>query len=210
MAPTLAVFAKAPLAGQVKTRLARTIGDDDALAVYLALLDRTAQAVSRWTGDIITFVSGDPLSLSRTALRRHPTRPQTDGGLGARLLSAVNEISAPCVIIGADCPSLTAEHLGRLAGALSNAPIAFGPAHDGGYWGVAIADRTCAPIIFSDDLPWSQPELLTETRARLTRHGVAPALVDTLDDLDDADDLRRAEASGFDWRSFTAAAWRSA
>jgi uncharacterized protein len=206
--PTLAIFAKSPVAGQVKTRLARTVGDRDALAVYQALLERTADVAGRWRGRVVVFLAGEDGHGKAGPLAAFPTQPQAAGGLGARLRAASAAVPPPLVVIGTDCPGLTIAHLERLAEALSRAPAAFGPAVDGGYWGVAIGDMRCAAACFADDLPWSQPTLLAQTRARLLEARMRSAIVDTLDDLDDSGDLAKAEAAGFAWRSSAGGAER--
>nr|MBA2482711.1 glycosyltransferase [Planctomycetota bacterium] len=182
--PTLAIFARAPVLGQVKTRLARSIGDDAALAVYLHLVQHTACIAGLWPGPVAVFVSGERALVSASPLGRFTLHDQADGGLGARLAAAVERVDAPTMVIGVDCPGLQIEHLQRLSSALVAAPVAFGPASDGGYWGVAIREPRSIGPCFADDLPWSQSDLLSATQARLDAAAIAWSLVDTLDDLD--------------------------
>jgi rSAM/selenodomain-associated transferase 1 len=198
--PSILVLAKAPAAGEVKSRLAATIGSDQALAVYRALLARTAWAVEPWPGPVSLLVAGEAGRFDDTPLARLPRTPQADGGLGARLAAAFTAATLPAIAIGTDCPGLMTRHLARIADSLLSAPVAFGPARDGGYWSIGIRDTACVPLCCADDLPWSRPTLLAETRSRLAASGIQPALGDELDDLDDEADLRRAEAAGFQWR----------
>lgn len=201
MQPTLLVFAKAPVLGRVKTRLARTLGDADALAVYHRLLAITARAVRAWRGEIRVLTAGDATAFTGTPLGAFPSFPQCDGNLGTRLAAGFAAVDGPAVGIGTDCPSLSPEHLQALVRIATGHPLAFGPARDGGYWGVAISDPRCIPVCFAEDLPWSQPSLLAETVARLSGIGIVPGMAETLDDLDDSADLHRAERDGFAWRA---------
>ncbi len=209
MSPTLLVFAKPPVLGQVKTRLAHALGDASALAVYRCLLEVTARAIATWPGPIRVLTAGDMAAFAGTPLASFPSRPQSDGGLGARLAAGFRAVPGPALAIGTDCPGLAPDHLRRLAAALERHPAVFGPAHDGGYWGVAVGDARCIPVCFADDLPWSRPSLLAETMARLAGNGIVAGMTDTLADLDDAEDLASAERHGFVWRVTPGSAERS-
>lgn len=199
IAPALLVLAKAPQAGRVKTRLAAGIGAGQALAVYRALLARTARAIAGWPGPATLLIDGDPVLFDATELASLPRRPQGTGGLGARLAAAFASTALPAIAIGTDCPLLEPQHLHRLADRLTTADAAFGPARDGGYWGIGLAEPGVVARCCDDALPWSQATLLAETQARLAQDGRRVGLADMLDDLDDAEDLRRAEAAGFRW-----------
>jgi len=201
-APALAVFARAPVVGAVKTRLAAAIGEAAALTVYRALLARTAQVVRDWPGPVTLFAAGAIPAFADGPCAGLAAVAQVSGGLGARLAAAFTRLLAdgPALIIGTDCWALTTHHLHALASAVHQAPAAFGPAEDGGYWGIALADPAMVAVCCADDLPWSQAGLLTETCRRLRAIGVEPAFAPGLPDLDDAAGLAAAEAAGFTWR----------
>jgi rSAM/selenodomain-associated transferase 1 len=200
--PTLLVFARAPEAGRSKTRLAAGIGEQHALRVYHALLRRTAAVLDAWPGAVRISLAGDAASFAASPLAGFPTAPQIGDGLGARLAAGVAAAMGAhgVIAIGSDCPSLAVTHLERLTALLRTVPVVLGPARDGGYWGIALRSPAALACCFADDLPWSTSALLAETRRRLTAAGHEHALGDELDDLDDADDLARAEAAGFTWR----------
>jgi rSAM/selenodomain-associated transferase 1 len=198
--PALVIIARAPEAGRVKSRLAAGIGSAGALAVYRQLLDIVAGVQSAWRGPVLLTASGSDAAWADSGLARLPRRAQVEGGLGQRIAAALHwglETSGRAIAIGTDCPGLRVEHLRRLAQGLDTAPVAFGPAEDGGYWGVAVADARAIPVLSADTLPWSTPHLLQASHERLAAAGIAHATGDTLADCDDADDLAVAASAGF-------------
>ena len=90
---------------------------------------------------------------------------QADGDLGARMLAAIAAANGPALVIGTDCPALTAEHLRAAADMLRDGTDAVAiPAEDGGY--ALIGMRSPEPALFSD-MRWSTPDVMGETRRRL-------------------------------------------
>jgi rSAM/selenodomain-associated transferase 1 len=198
--PALVLIARAPQHGRVKTRLAAGIGADAALAVYRQLLAIAATTAAAWRGPVLLAADGDAAAWNGSGLERLPRRAQPAGGLGGRIAAALRwglECAPHAIAIGTDCPGLRPAHLQHLAAALAAAPVAFGPAADGGYWGMAVGSAPAIPLVAADDLPWSQPGLLAASRQRLAAAGLASATGDTLADCDDADDLAAAVRDGF-------------
>ena len=201
----LAVFARAPEIGKVKSRLAAAIGADAALAVYLTLLRHTAKIIRAWNGPVRIVYTGDEAALAASQLGRFPRQSQAAGNLGDRLQAAAADLLPAnpngLLIIGTDCPLLTIAHLDEMAATMLGLRVAIGPARDGGYWGIGVRDLAAAACCFAADLPWSQPDLLSATRNRLAVAGLALATTTLLDDLDDLADLHLAEAAGFRWQT---------
>lgn len=198
--PALVIIARAPEEGRVKTRLAAGIGVPGALAVYRQLLGIVAQVQSGWAGPVLLTTTGTAGAWAGTGLEHLPRRAQTRGGLGCRIAAALRwglAHSGRAIAIGTDCPGLTTVHLQRLTAALLHAPVAFGPAEDGGYWGVAVSDPAAIPLFTDDALPWSTPAVLRASQQRLAEAGFPSAITDTLADCDDADDLAVAVSAGF-------------
>lgn len=195
--PCLVVLAKTPVLGQVKTRLAATIGDRAALDVYQQLLVKTAAVCERWDGPVEIHYSGD--DITRWPLQPFAHIPQVNGHLGLRieaaLQSGISKYGA-AVCIGSDCPGLSINALTSVCAPLSHNAVAFGPAEDGGYWSVASTDSKAVACLCAEDLPWSQPELLTESRHRLHAAGHSVILGNRLYDCDTKQDLDRAQAEG--------------
>lgn len=184
----LAVFARAPVAGQVKTRLSPALPAPLAAGLYAALLSdtlaaaRDAQADERvvwWTG-----AAPVPLPAAFTA------REQSGADLGARLAHTCDaSLAAPgdrVVIVGSDCPSLTAADLDAAFAALETHDVAIGPASDGGYWAIGLSRP--APMLFAD-MAWSTAEVFARTLARAEAAGLRVASLPARSDLDTPADL---------------------
>ena len=109
---------------------------------------------------------------------------QGDGDLGARM----GRVEAPAVLLGADVPDLSADHIRAMAAALERAPVAIGPAEDGGYWSIAFA--RALPLLW-DAMDWGTDRVLPETLRRLEAAGIEPVVLETLADCDRPEDLER-------------------
>ncbi len=196
----LVILARAPELGRVKTRLAAGLGADGALAVYRQLLAIAATTLAGWPGPLRLLACGAESAWAGTGLEHLPRRPQPEGGLGTRIAAAFAWGFAEAdrvVVIGTDCPGLRPDHLVDLARKLQHFPVAFGPAEDGGYWGVACRDPALVPLIADDALPWSSAHILASSRLRLDAAGVAHGAGAVLADCDDVADLAAASAAGF-------------
>lgn len=199
----LAIFAKAPERGRVKTRLAASVGDDQALAVYRALLATTAGVAAAWDGPVTLHAAGDDQAWASTPLASLPRRPQCDGGLGERLAHGLSwELTqgSTALAIGTDCPLISVDALHSIAQGLQDAKVVFGPSTDGGYWCLGVRSHQAIATCCDQGLPWSSTELLAASQTACQRAGISHALGPILPDLDDEDDLRTAQAAGFDWQ----------
>jgi rSAM/selenodomain-associated transferase 1 len=188
---TLIIFARAPVAGQVKTRLARTVGEAAALALYEAFLEDVAQMTQGLGARRVLAVAGelDHAAITRLAKSQRLTvEPQGDGDLGARMAAAIERHVAhgPVVIIGSDAPTVPRASLHRALDALVDRDVVIGPAADGGYWLIGV--RLALPGLFTH-IAWSTPSVLPETLARLGER--AHLILPEHYDVDDAADLAR-------------------
>jgi rSAM/selenodomain-associated transferase 1 len=189
---TIAVLAKAPVAGLAKTRLVASLGADGAAALAARLIERAAAAacaaapgrVTLWTAPDETH----PVFQAMRAKFGVPLARQPDGDLGLRMHQAIAAAGGPALVIGADCPALTAERLRAAAQALRSHDAVAIPAEDGGY--VLIGLRRTAPALFCD-MQWSVPTVMAETRRRLSTLGLSFREFDPLWDVDTPADLAR-------------------
>jgi rSAM/selenodomain-associated transferase 1 len=189
---SVAVLAKAPVPGRVKTRLIPAIGAHAAAVLQERL---TAQAVATASaarlGLVTLWCAPDPGHISFRALctaEKVALRRQPDGDLGARMLAATQ--NGPTLVIGADCPALTADHLRMAAAALREADVVLIPAEDGGY--VLIGTRAPQPALFAG-VAWGTDTVLAETRARVDAQGLTAREFGPLWDVDTEEDLARME-----------------
>ncbi len=95
----------------------------------------------------------------------------------------------PVCIIGSDIPGITRRHIARAFAALGPAEAVFGPAPDGGFWLVGMKRIARPPATLFRDVRWSSEHALSDTLATLP--GLRVAMVDELNDVDEAADLRR-------------------
>ena len=155
------------------------------MAVYRALLGHTIVQARlsklpmevRYDGaEAVDFAAmlGDDIAYAR----------QAEGDLGARMAA----VPPPCILIGSDAPDVTPSLLREAARALTDAPAVIGPANDGGYWLLGLAEPM--PFLF-EDMEWSTDAVLPETLRRLEARGIAPAMLPELTDVDTGEDLAR-------------------
>jgi len=181
--PRIVIFARWPEPGRVKTRLAATLGDEAAARIYRRLLVHTL-AVARDSGLPVELrVTGAPRERFETEFGPgFAVSGQAEGDLGERLA----RVEPPALVIGSDLPALTSSLLREAADALAAHEVVIGPARDGGYWLIGL--RRACPWLFTG-MAWSTPRVLPETLARLEAHGMAPALLPQLADMDEPGDL---------------------
>ena len=194
--PHLLVFAREPILGRVKTRLAAGIGAEAALAVYRELLALTAAAVTQAQVPATVWLAEAPAPPANAAESRPewlglPWRVQpAAGSLGDRMAHAFSEAFAAgagrMVIIGTDCPGLSAELLRRAFDELATHDLVLGPADDGGYYLLGL--KALQPDLFVNK-DWSTATVLPDTLADAARLGLRVAQLPTLHDVDSAQDL---------------------
>ena len=189
------VVAKAPVAGQAKTRLARHVGAEVAAELAAASLLDTLRACSdaageaschaALTGDLDAAVRGDEV---RRALSGWTVHPQRGDGFAARLANAHLDLPGdrPVVQVGMDTPQVRPEQL-TAAGALTDEHEAvLGPALDGGWWVLALRDPGTAGPLAS--VAMSTPTTYDDTRRALEGGGLRVTVTEELRDVDTVDD----------------------
>jgi rSAM/selenodomain-associated transferase 1 len=198
--PALLVFAKEPIAGGVKTRLAASIGAARAAQVYRELTALTlAHAVAARRAGVVAGIelwcapSADSPYFRGIALTAGASlHAQVRGDLGARMAHAIADAltrARAVLLVGTDCPLLDADRLADAAALLDRHDAVLGPAEDGGY--VLVGARR--PLPFAA-VRWSSPHALTDTTAGFGRAGIRWAALPVLWDVDEPADLTRFEA----------------
>jgi uncharacterized protein len=217
--PTLILFARAPVAGEVKTRLAAALGPDAAARLYHAFLEDAARVYAdpRWTP--VLYADLDPDAPSLRSLFGPPWRreAQAPGDLGRRLAAAFRaEFSggaSSALAVGSDHPALARKSLSGLLAALSaRCDASVIPARDGGYCAIALSSHVDPDAAFGG-IPWSSPDTFERTLARLRERGLSVAVLDPAYDVDRPedlallrDDLAGRDPEGDDFPRATAAA----
>ncbi len=189
MRPAIILFAKAPVAGNVKTRLQPQLGAQATLALYeafvLDMLDKLLTLVEfadiELHTDIATDAWGQPQVTRKT---------QAAGDLGLKMLHALSAALAEgreqVCVVGSDAPTLPAGHLRALLA--SRADVALGPCDDGGYY--AICCRRTDAAMFQG-VQWSSEQTLAQTEAAARARGLSVERGPVWYDADRPEDLIR-------------------
>lgn len=192
MRPRLVIFARVPRLGAVKRRLARDTGDLAALRFYRRTMHAVVRRLSRdarWDCRLAVTPGGGTPGGARWPWPV-PRIDQGWGGLGARMMRVMREAPpGPVVIIGTDIPDIRPGHVARAFKLLGNHDAVFGPAEDGGYWLVGLRRRPFLPRL-DGAIQWSTGHALSDTVACMGPR-VRVAMLETLLDVDTADDLAR-------------------
>src|SRR5262245_57052760 len=194
MRPAIILFAKAPVPGNVKTRLAERLGAEATLALHRAfvldMLDKLLTLRDFADIELHTDRNTDAWRSRSVTICR-----QTAGDLGLKMLHALSAALAMgremACIVGSDAPALPAAHLRALCA--SSADVALGPCEDGGYY--AIACRRTHPRMF-EGVEWSSPAALAQTEHAASRCGLTVARGPIWYDIDRPEDLLRLQRDG--------------
>jgi hypothetical protein len=186
------VFAKAPIPGEAKTRLIPALGTAGAARLHARLVDRAlATACAAGLGAVELCCAPDsahPFFADRAARFGVRLTEQGAGDLGARMQRAL-AAALPAVLIGSDCPAMTAEYLREAGRALTAGHGAvLGPAEDGGYVLVALARSHSEAFT---GIGWGGPDVMVQQRARFRDIGWRWSELPTLWDVDRPEDLAR-------------------
>jgi rSAM/selenodomain-associated transferase 1 len=189
MKASVVVFAREPVAGEVKGRLSRGLGDEAAARVYAAVLEHTLDIVAGCGLPSVLSLAARPSERWKQP-RHFSLEIQASGDLGDRMAAAFDrrfrEGALRVVLLGSDCPWVTAAHVHAAIGGLEESEVVIGPARDGGYW--LVAQRAPGLDLFQG-IPWSSHETLDRTRERLAALSAAWTELEELLDIDTASDL---------------------
>jgi uncharacterized protein len=181
---SLLIFIKNPVLGKVKTRLAATLGAEQALAIYHELLRHTRETSLQI--DAVRFLCySESIDLDDDwSADDFSKKIQHGDDLGARMAHAFEtalNTSSKVVIIGSDCPLLEPAHLALAFEKLEEYSFVIGPALDGGYY--LLGMRNFFPTLFHD-MTWSNDSVFTNTLERIERLEQSYFLLPPLPDVD--------------------------
>jgi rSAM/selenodomain-associated transferase 1 len=191
MAPLLLVIAKAPVPGRVKTRLTPPCTPEEAAALALAALEDTLAAAlaTRGASRRVLVLEGEPGPWLPTGFE---VIAQRGGDLAERLAAAFADAAGPAFLIGMDTPQVTPALLDAGLAAVARGEAAFGPALDGGYWGIGLPRPDAAVF---DGVPMSKDRTGAVQRARLAALGQKTVDLPPLLDVDTIADARAVAAA---------------
>ena len=185
------VFVKNIKLGKVKTRLAKTIGNQGAFDVYTELVSVTEQATQKLKADKRIYFSE---SIVKNQWENHDKFVQEGVDLGERMKNAFtkgfNDGYDRIVLIGSDLPDINSNHINKGLEALKTNDITFGPAEDGGYYLVGLSKTH---LFVFNNKPWSENHLLEETLNEIKEKQISFTTLDTLNDIDNFEDLIASE-----------------
>lgn len=193
----VAIMAKVPVPGQVKTRLCPPLTPDQAAGLARCFLqDRVEQIAGIELAEPVVAFTPPERGDELRGLLPGPVRlvPQDGADLGARLDRVLADLLAEgrpgAIAVDADSPSLPSVFLRQACAHLldGTAEVVVGPCEDGGYYLIGL--RAPAPELFRA-MPWSTPAVLDETLARVRRLGRRLALLPPWFDVDRGADLAR-------------------
>ena len=185
------VFAKTPISGTVKTRLAFVIGNKKALWIYKKLLYKTDSELKKLSQDVVVFYHGEPSTLFKKIFLAFQKKIQLGEDLGERMQSAFqwgfDKGYEKILIIGTDLWDLSKPLLENAFKQLDSNDYVIGPASDGGYY--LLGCKKFTKHLFTEK-KWGSPEVYHQTVKELM--GKSVAILDKKNDIDTLQDLEQS------------------
>ena len=185
----LIIFTRNPELGKCKTRLATTVGDQNALAIYKFLLAHTVKITRNLSADIYVYYSEqirDTDSWDNSIYRK---KQQHGENLGIRMHNAFTEVFnmgyTRAIIIGSDMYDMTTQDIEHAFTAFDKNDFILGPAEDGGYY--LLGMKTIKPSLFKNKI-WGTETVLNKTLEDLKLEKVS--LLTEKNDVDYYEDIK--------------------
>jgi rSAM/selenodomain-associated transferase 1 len=186
----LIIFLKYPELGRSKTRLAKDVGNENALKVYIELLDHTKLISNQLNFDKYLFYDKVTANKMPWGDDIYHTAYQIESDLGGRMYNAFEQLFSKgyerLVIIGSDCYELTQDIIEQAFELLNTSDAVIGPAKDGGYYLLGL--RKLIPQLFTD-VAWSTDEVFSATIKTLENLHYNYSTTSVLSDIDTIEDL---------------------
>ena len=200
LSTALVIFAKAPIPGQVKTRLCPPLTPDEAATLHgsfvIDTLERTKLAAAKLKWSVDRYLACAPSSTHvffKIMEERHGVKviDQVGDDLGARMSQACESMFARgyshVVMVGTDVPTVPFDHFAQARAQLERHDLVLGPAFDGGYYLIAL--KRMAPELFTR-IPWSTNQVLNLTQEKASSLGLLTTLIQPWRDVDTLADLQ--------------------
>ncbi|MFT5610241.1 MAG: rSAM/selenodomain-associated transferase 1 [Arenicella sp.] len=186
----LFLFAKAPIAGKVKTRLQPYCNAQQAADIAKILLEATVQkCVVSWPGDVKLSVWLDlEDDFLQSIARRYSLDMvlQSEGDLGVKMHNTFDEHGYPAAILGCDAPHVLSSSLTRAYELLGQEKNVIAPSEDGGYYFIGLS-QACSGLF--ERIAWGTESVYTDTLANATKHGLEHFSLSSLNDVDTWQDV---------------------
>lgn len=187
------MFAKEPVAGQVKTRMQGRLGIEGALDLHCALIEyQLSQVLRGGLAPVELWVSANPEHPFFKPFSKKVSIYQQEGtDLGARMAYAARVAlgrAESVILVGTDCPSVDTAYLEEAITTLKQSDVVLGPADDGGY--VLLGMNQVVDDLFVD-MPWGSSQVLSLSTRRLVKREVNFGLLSSRWDVDRPADLGR-------------------
>lgn len=198
------IFTKAPILGNVKTRLAQEIGAEKATELHISMFEHILSVSDSLPNtDIeIWYTPAKPHSYFEKLRELHfTTKQQTGEDLGDRMIAAIKEgllNYESIILVGSDCPAIATKHLKQAFDILTAGyPYTFIPATDGGF--VLIGATEIKEAIFRG-IKWGSSDVMSKIEENLILHDKSYRLLTPLQDIDRESDLKHIpKLKIFDW-----------
>jgi len=186
------VFIKNPALGKVKTRLASSAGDEEALDIYLQLLDHTRRVMEDLSG-VRRYVFYSDYIDENDAFSPDlfEKKLQHSGDLGDRIKDAFTAVFEDCekaIIIGSDCAQMAPVHIHRSIALLEEKDTVIGPTLDGGYYLLGINGNYTSLF---EDIDWSTEKVYQQTIEKAVSLSISHEAIDILSDIDYIEDWNK-------------------
>jgi uncharacterized protein len=195
MNKTLLIFAKNLIHGDVKTRLASTVGHDKAMTVYQQLIAQTIEATKHLPVDKIVFYSKRIERGDAWDDKIYEKNIQSGNDLGDKMKNAFATVfdneNKKALIIGTDCPDLNASIIMNAFVYLEDNDVVIGPASDGGYY--LLGMKKLHSQLFQN-IDWSTEKVLTQTLKICNGSNLSIFMLPELSDIDTENDWKQYES----------------
>ncbi len=188
------VFVKAPILGQVKTRLEKHLDAKTILEIYKCTTADVIETVRQKTNEIkICYYPAEESGLVKGWLGdAYDYEAQVGIHLGERMknafISTFNGNCSRAILVGTDLPGLSGKVIGKCFNQLANDTAVLGPTYDGGYYLIGFRNDLFVPEVF-ENMPWGTPRVFENTLRVFNESKCGVHILPKLRDIDTYEDL---------------------
>ena len=186
----LLIFTRYPRPGRVKTRLIPVLGAEGAQRLHRQMTEHTLECLQCFAQVQICFEGGGRKLMQAWLGERLTYIPQGRGDLGRRLRRAISRAfrqgEDKVIVVGTDCPGLTASHVKEALQLLHQSDLVLGPAADGGYYLIGL--NSFYKDLFKD-IAWGTDRVFRQTLQKADRLGLKTLFLEKLADVDRPEDI---------------------